>query len=373
MNRVKRLWLHIMLLFVMITGVLVAPVICHAKEEEELAPIYGVEVKDGTYQVEIDSSSSMFRIVKAELTVDNGEMSAVITLSGTGYLKLFMGTREEAANALEEALIPYVEDAEGAYTYTIPVEVLNKEFDCAAFSKRKESWYDRQLVVLADSLPEDAVISKEEEQSEESNDVTLKENKEVEEANKETTEESKEVAEKNNEDTTEENNEADVTTSEVSEENTKTSEQKPVRIQADDGAYTMEVTLSGGSGKATVISPAVINVSNQTATARIEWSSSNYDYMLVNGEKYFPVNTEGNSVFEIPVLALDEEMTVVADTVAMSKAHEIEYTLMFHSKTLKSKSRLDKNTLIRYGLCFVAAAGGGFAGVIVYRKKKKNV
>lgn len=361
-----------MLLFVMITGVLATPVICHAKEEA-LIPFYGTEVKDGTYQVEIDSSSSMFRIVKAELTVDNGEMSAIITLSGTGYLKLFMGTREEAANALEEAFIPYVEDAEGAYTYTIPVEVLNKEFDCAAFSKRKESWYDRKLVVLADSLPEDAVISKAEEQREYSSEDTIKENKEVaEEVNKETTEESKEVAEKSNEDATEDNKEDGTIISEVSEENTEAKELKTIQVQADDGTYTMEVTLSGGSGKATITSPTVINVSNQTATARIEWSSPNYDYMLVNGEKYLPLNTEGNSVFEIPVLALDEEMTVVADTVAMSKAHEIEYTLLFHSNTLKSKSRLDKNTLIRYGLYFVAAAGGGFVGVLVYSKRKKK-
>ena len=70
--------------------------------------------------------------------------------------------------------------------------------------------------------------------------------------------------------------------------------------------------------------------------AKIEWSSSNYDYMLVNGEKYLPVNTEGNSVFEIPVAALDAELDVIGDTVAMSTPHEVEYTLTFHSDTMQA-------------------------------------
>ena len=52
-------------------------------------------------------------------------------------------------------------------------------------------------------------------------------------------------------------------------------------------------------------------------------------YMIVNGEKYLPVNTEGNSVFEIPVDSFDKPLDVIADTVAMSKPHEIEYTIHF--------------------------------------------
>ena len=71
-------------------------------------------------------------------------------------------------------------------------------------------------------------------------------------------------------------------------------------------------------------------------TATIVWSSPNYDYMLVNGEKYLPVNTEGNSVFEVPVEALDAPLTMIGDTVAMSTPHEVEYTVTFHSETLES-------------------------------------
>ena len=96
-----------------------------------------------------------------------------------------------------------------------------------------------------------------------------------------------------------------------------------------DGSYTCEVTLEGGSGRAAVDSPAALTVADGKMTATIVWSSPNYDYMIVDGEKYLPTNTEGNSTFEIPVSALGVPLSVVADTVAMSTPHEIEYTLTF--------------------------------------------
>lgn len=96
-----------------------------------------------------------------------------------------------------------------------------------------------------------------------------------------------------------------------------------------DGEYSCNVTLEGGSGRATVESPAALTVADGKMTATIVWSSPNYDYMVVDGEKYLPVNTDGNSTFEIPVAALDTALTVTADTVAMSTPHEIEYTLTF--------------------------------------------
>ena len=101
-----------------------------------------------------------------------------------------------------------------------------------------------------------------------------------------------------------------------------------------DGSYTCAVTLEGGSGRATVESPAALTVADGAMTATIVWSSPNYDYMLIDGEKYQPTNTEGNSTFEIPVAALDTALAVTADTVAMSTPHEIDYTLTFDSATL---------------------------------------
>jgi len=104
----------------------------------------------------------------------------------------------------------------------------------------------------------------------------------------------------------------------------------------EDGSYTIELTMEGGSGRASIQSPTQITVADGAATAILEWSSPNYDYMLVDGEKYLPTNTEGNSTFEIPVAALDTALAVTADTVAMSTPHEIDYTVTFHSETLES-------------------------------------
>ena len=102
-----------------------------------------------------------------------------------------------------------------------------------------------------------------------------------------------------------------------------------------DGKYAVDVTLEGGSGRATISSPAILTVENGQATARIEWSSSHYDYMKVGEEKYEPVNTEGNSSFEIPVTVFDQKQKVIADTTAMSVPHEIDYTLIFDSESIQ--------------------------------------
>ena len=118
----------------------------------------------------------------------------------------------------------------------------------------------------------------------------------------------------------------------VSEQQTETVlTQEETGWEFQDGTYQMEVELLGGSGRASVTSPAKVEIKDGKAVATLEWSSPNYDYMVVDGEKYLPVNTEGNSVFQIPVEAFDQDIVVIADTVAMSTPHEIEYTLNFHA------------------------------------------
>lgn len=112
-------------------------------------------------------------------------------------------------------------------------------------------------------------------------------------------------------------------------------EPEPAETVPEDGAYTASVTLEGGSGRATVESPAALRCEGGKFYATIVWSSPNYDYMKVDGEKYLPANTEGNSTFEIPVAAFDQKLDVIADTVAMSEPHEVEYTLTFDSATLQ--------------------------------------
>lgn len=241
--------------------------------DEDMEPVYAGEIKDGVYHVKVDSSSNMFQVTGCELTVRDGRMTAVMTMGGTGYLKLFMGTGEEAAKAGEEDFIPYRETEDGLHTFQVPVEALDMGIDCSAFSKKKEKWYDRVLVFRADSLPADAIAD------------------------------------------------GKITTVES--------------LALKDGIYTAEVTLGGGSGRASVESPARLRVENGQAFATIVWGSANYDYMKVDDVKYETVNAEGNSAFEIPVTGFDWKIPVIADTIAMSEPHEIDYTLAFDSSTIK--------------------------------------
>lgn len=101
-----------------------------------------------------------------------------------------------------------------------------------------------------------------------------------------------------------------------------------------DGTYTIEVTLSGGSGRASVESPTTLVIAGDAMIATIVWSSPYYEYMLIGGVKYEPVQTEGNATFEIPIV-LDTDMAVSASTIAMSEPHLVDYTLRFDSSSMK--------------------------------------
>ena len=104
--------------------------------KDGMEPVSADALKDGVYEVRVDSSSGMFRITECELTVQDGAMSAVMTMSGTGYLKLYMGTGAEAEQASEADFIPFVENADGKHTFKVPVEALDKEINCSAFRNR---------------------------------------------------------------------------------------------------------------------------------------------------------------------------------------------------------------------------------------------
>lgn len=128
-----------------------------------------------------------------------------------------------------------------------------------------------------------------------------------------------------------------------------------------DGEYCISVDMEGGSGKASVTSPTLLTVKDGIPYARIQWSSANYDYMIVDEEYYYNQSEEGmNSVFEIPVLCWDEKMDVIADTTAMGSPVEISYRLTFYRDSVGSKGELPQEAAKRV-LCVAAAiilAGG---------------
>ena len=117
--------------------------------------------------------------------------------------------------------------------------------------------------------------------------------------------------------------------------NHKVSVSNPVPTVAD-GKYTAELTLTGGSGRASVTSPAELTVENGLIRATIVWSSTHYEYMTIGDVKYLPTNTEGNSTFVIPV-TLDMDIAVSALTNVMSEPHLIDYTLRFDGASLKAE------------------------------------
>ena len=126
--------------------------------EAGMTLVYASELKDCTYEVEMKSSSSMFKVDRCELQVENGQMQAVLYMSSQSYLYLYAGTAGEAAAAGEDAYIPRVEAEDGVGSFTLPVEALDTGVACAAFSRKKEKWYDRTLLFRVDSLPADAFL-----------------------------------------------------------------------------------------------------------------------------------------------------------------------------------------------------------------------
>ena len=143
-------------------------------------------------------------------------------------------------------------------------------------------------------------------------------------------------------------------------------------LDKEDGEYSIQVDLEGGSGKASVTSPTLITVKGGEVTANIQWSSSNYDYMIVDGEKYLPVNDEGtNSEFQIPVSVMDEAMPVIADTTAMGTPHEINYTLTFYSDSIGSKSQMPQEAAKRVvAVALVIIVGGGILNYFVNKRNR---
>ena len=122
---------------------------------EGMKPITADQVKEGTYDIKAESSSSFFKIKGAKLIVRDGAMTAAISLDSKSYPLVYMGTGEDAAAAPAE---DYIEFDGDSWTFTVPVSALDQEIDCAAYSKRKKQWYDRKLMFYAATLPEGAVL-----------------------------------------------------------------------------------------------------------------------------------------------------------------------------------------------------------------------
>ena len=174
----------------------------------------------------------------------------------------------------------------------------NVAFDCAAHSVKRDQWYDRKLLIDASSLPEGTLP------------YPLPDYGLIEKA-------------------------LDAFLPDAQPETAEAQAVEPVAVNRPDGDYAIEVTLAGGSGRASVSSPTRMIVRDGRAYARLLWSSAYYDYMLLRGTRYDNLADDGgNSVFEIPIPMMDAPVEVVADTTAMGDPVEIRYQLTFYAESV---------------------------------------
>ena len=140
----------------------------------------------------------------------------------------------------------------------------------------------------------------------------------------------------------------------------------------NDGLYEIGVSLEGGSGKASVASPMRLEAEGGEITARVEWSSPSYDLMIVDGQNYLPVNTDGNSVFEIPLKTLSEPLRTDAETVAMSEPHLISYELVFDESSLRPVKDGGSTANLLFGCALIVAGLASAAAILISQIKKKR-
>lgn len=307
-----------------------------------MVPVYACDIADGTYPIHVDSSSSFFKIADAELIVKGDEMWGRITIPSMSYLWVYPGTAKEAGAAPQSQWVGY-EEVDHHTVFVLPIRALDTEVECAAYSKARKKWYARHLVFYASSLPEDALS------------FPLPDYELIETAldafDLEGTEYLMSIPAK--------------------EEPRNQGKPDPVRVDLPDGEYSIEVNMTGGSGRASVSSPTLLTVRGGHAYARLLWSSAYYDYMIVDGAWFYNLTTDGgNSTFEIPVTVMDDPIAITADTTAMGDPLEIEYTLTFYSDSIGEKGLIPqeaaKKVLMIAGVIII------LGGVLNYFVKKKR-
>ena len=271
---------------------------------------------DGVYTTTAETGTTMFRVVEIILTVKNGKMSAEITLSGTGYDYLYMGTAAEAAGnesqwiGCKDEQKSYIENGEEktGRSYIIPISTLDTPLAMASHSVKRDRWYDRSITVSSNNLKK---ISSGEAGNGEGGSLNPTPTV-VETATKDSVKDTTPAEESKSESDT---------SGSTSQVNSKT--------KLKDGVYTPDkFTWSGGTGKVNITCDKV-TIKNGQALATIAFSSSAYQYVKANGKKYFPTHTGGKSIFVIPV-ELNKNNKIIGMTTKMSTAHEIEYSIMVY-------------------------------------------
>lgn len=280
---------------------------------------------DGIYSTSAVTGAAMFKVVGTKLTVKNGKMTALITLSGIGYDYLYMGTGADAANHTDQWIkykgtATYTLDGETktGRTYEIPVAALDKPITVASHSESHKKWYDRTITFSSKDLKKIGDVSIGGNGNSGSTDNgTTGGNGSTNGSNNTTGNTTTKVDTKPD---TESKYESD-TSGSIKAVNSKT--------KLKDGVYKPDkFSWSGGSGRVNITCDKV-TIKNGQALATIVFSSSAYQYVKANGKKYLPTHTGGKSIFVIPV-ELNKNNSIIGMTTKMSTAHEITYSILVY-------------------------------------------
>ena len=280
---------------------------------------------DGIYSTSAVTGAAMFKVVGTKLTVKNGKMTALITLSGIGYDYLYMGTGADAANHTDQWIkykgtATYTLDGETktGRTYEIPVAALDKPITVASHSESHKKWYDRTITFSSKDLKKIGDVSTGGNGNSGSTDNgTTGGNGSTNGSNNTTGNTTTKVDTKPD---TESKYESD-TSGSTKAVNSKT--------KLKDGVYKPDkFSWSGGSGRVNITCDKV-TIKNGQALATIVFSSSAYQYVKANGKKYLPTHTGGKSIFVIPV-ELNKNNSIIGMTTKMSAAHEITYSILVY-------------------------------------------
>lgn len=280
---------------------------------------------DGIYSTSAVTGAAMFKVVGTKLTVKNGKMTALITLSGIGYDYLYMGTGADAAKHTDQWIkykgtATYTLDGETktGRTYEIPVAALDKPITVASHSESHKKWYDRTITFSSKDLKKIGDVSIGGNGNSGSTDNgTTGGNGSTNGSNNTTGNTTTKVDTKPD---TESKYESD-TSGSTKAVNSKT--------KLKDGVYKPDkFSWSGGSGRVNITCDKV-TIKNGQALATIVFSSSAYQYVKANGKKYLPTHTGGKSIFVIPV-ELNKNNSIIGMTTKMSTAHEITYSILVY-------------------------------------------
>lgn len=293
-----------------------------------------VQVNDGTYKVNVDTKTlkgeqAMFKVTDCTLTSKNGEMVAELTLSGTGYTQVYMGSSAEAMLADPSKRISCGEK-NGVHTFTVPVSLLDTGIQIAAYGKKGKKWYDYVITFASAGM-------KNLNNSNSTNGTT---------GNNGNTNQGNNTSQNTNFGTgttsggTGTNQTPDKESKYEADLNGGTARVNSATTLAD-GVYTPDkFSWSGGTGKVS-ISCTKITVTSGQAYATIVFSSGSYGYVKANGNTYYPTATGSTSTFVIPV-ELNKNNTIIGMTTKMSTAHEISYSIFIY---LSAAAKADGTTV----------------------------